>query len=222
MFIWFSVTYTRAVRAKAIYYLQVKTAVDVQDSPSRDRPKTPQAIEAEFHKEPTNPPTLPFPFFPPFPSAPGLIPHPLVHPMFPRYPLPLGRGVPGAHPAMPNLPMPPRFLTSNIRPDDCLPPKIKAPDRDKIPPPSIEDIHDAHPEIEKFQKSTIEKVGKSVKSEKEAVQQPPVTPAAQNNLIAASATLSSATPVPAAPRLVTKNEKNDKLDKNNKVISNIV
>ncbi|XP_071557834.1 uncharacterized protein Taf3 isoform X3 [Temnothorax nylanderi] len=114
---------------------KTKPSCDTTESDIPDRPKTPQAPEP-LHREPILPITLPFPslpFFPPFPSAPGLIP-----PMFPRFPLPLGpRGGPGPHPAMPNLPLPPRFSNPPVKPEDFPLPKIKPVEREKplIPPP---------------------------------------------------------------------------------------
>ncbi|XP_077267987.1 TBP-associated factor 3 isoform X4 [Temnothorax americanus] len=114
---------------------KTKPSCDTTESDIPDRPKTPQAPES-LHREPILPITLPFPslpFFPPFPSAPGLIP-----PMFPRFPLPLGpRGGPGPHPAMPNLPLPPRFSNPPVKPEDFPLPKIKPVEREKplIPPP---------------------------------------------------------------------------------------
>ncbi|XP_020280557.1 transcription initiation factor TFIID subunit 3 [Pseudomyrmex gracilis] len=100
-----------------------------------ERPKTPQAPEPPLHREPTLPPTIRFPFFPPFPTAPSLIPPPMFP--HPRFPLQLGRGGPGPHPAMPNLPLPPRFLNPPIKPEDFALAKIKPMEREKplIPPP---------------------------------------------------------------------------------------
>ncbi|XP_071629738.1 uncharacterized protein Taf3 isoform X5 [Temnothorax longispinosus] len=115
---------------------KTKPSCDTTESDIPDRPKTPQAPEP-LHRDPILPITLPFPslpFFPPFPSAPGLIP-----PMFPRFPLPLGpRGGPGPHPAMPNLPLPPRFSNPPVKPEDFPLPKIKPVEREKplIPPPA--------------------------------------------------------------------------------------
>ncbi|XP_011059618.1 PREDICTED: transcription initiation factor TFIID subunit 3 isoform X3 [Acromyrmex echinatior] len=104
---------------------KIKLSNDATELDIPDRPKTPQA------PEPIQP--LPFPFFPPFPSAPGLIP-----PMFPRFSMPLGRGGPGPHPAMPNLPLPPRFSNPSIKPEDFPLSKIKPIEREKplIPPPA--------------------------------------------------------------------------------------
>ncbi|XP_011637929.1 transcription initiation factor TFIID subunit 3 isoform X2 [Pogonomyrmex barbatus] len=105
---------------------KIKVSNDTAELDLPDRPKTPQAPEPPLHREPTTLPLqLPFPFFPTFPSAPGLIP-----PMFPRFPLPLRSG-PGPHPAMPNLPLPPRFLNPPIKPEDFPLPKIKPVEREK-------------------------------------------------------------------------------------------
>ncbi|XP_025988155.2 transcription initiation factor TFIID subunit 3 isoform X2 [Solenopsis invicta] len=114
---------------------KTKPSNDVTELDIPDRPKTPQAPEP-LHREPILPmPLHTFPFFPPFPSAPGLIP-----PMFPpRFSFPLGRGGPGPHPAMPNLPLPPRFSNPLIKPEDFpLPSKIKPMEREKplIPAPA--------------------------------------------------------------------------------------
>lgn len=128
-----------------------------------DRPKTPQAPEL-LHREPILPITLPFPFFPPFPSAPGLIP-----PMFPRFPLPLGRGGPGPHPAMPNLPLPPRFSNPPVKPEDFPLSKIKPVEREKplIPPP-VELTSSILGEIEKADKEKVDnKLTKMFKQNKE-------------------------------------------------------
>ncbi|XP_012277504.1 transcription initiation factor TFIID subunit 3 isoform X2 [Orussus abietinus] len=119
---------------------KVKITNDTMEPDLPDRPKTPQAPEPPIHREPPHLPSLPYPFFPTFPPAPGLIPHPIGHPMFPRFPLPLGRGGPGPHPAMPNLPLPPRFLTPNSKTEDFPMPKVKSSEREKslAPPPSLQ------------------------------------------------------------------------------------
>ncbi|XP_012543687.1 transcription initiation factor TFIID subunit 3 isoform X2 [Monomorium pharaonis] len=112
---------------------KTKLSNDVTELEIPDRPKTPQAPEP-LHREPILPlPLHSFPFFTPFPSAPGLIP-----PMFPRFSFPLGRGGPGPHPAMPNLPLPPRFTNPPIKPEDFPLSKIKPVEREKplIPPPA--------------------------------------------------------------------------------------
>jgi hypothetical protein len=83
-----------------------------------DRPKTPEALESR--EQPLPAPV--FPFFPHFPPAPGLIPPPIGHPLFPRFPLTLGKNLP--HPAMPNLPMPPP-LFMQPRTEDISEPKDK-------------------------------------------------------------------------------------------------
>ena len=189
----------------------MKSTIDAQESQLYDRPKTPQAVEIETHKEPSNPPTLPFPFFAPFPTAPGLIPHPMGHPMFPRYPLPMGRGVTGIHHAMPNLPIPSRFLP---RADDLPIPRTKIFEREKIAIPSDEIIVN-NTEVEKFQKPPVEKIGKGTKSEKELVQ--PEFIMSQANPPASAMALNHIATLPTVSRLVPKNEKNDKLEKITKV-----
>ncbi|XP_049805860.1 transcription initiation factor TFIID subunit 3 isoform X1 [Schistocerca nitens] len=80
-----------------------KPKIELMDLDSSEKPKTP---EAEEPCEIVQPPV--FPFFSHFPPTPGLIPPPLGHPLFPRFPLPLGKNLP--HPAMPNLPLPPPLL----------------------------------------------------------------------------------------------------------------
>ncbi|KAJ9590828.1 hypothetical protein L9F63_016138, partial [Diploptera punctata] len=81
-----------------------KVKLELNEPETPDRPKTPEAPD---HREQTIPAPV-FPFFPHFPPAPGLIPPPIGHPLFPRFPVPLGKNLP--HPAMPNLPMPPLYL----------------------------------------------------------------------------------------------------------------
>ena len=78
-----------------------KIKLEIVEPETPDRPKTPEAPD---HRDQTLPAPV-FPFFPHFAPSPGLIPPPIGHPLFPRFPLPLGKNL--AHPAMPNLPMPP-------------------------------------------------------------------------------------------------------------------
>ncbi|XP_072761932.1 uncharacterized protein Taf3 isoform X2 [Anoplolepis gracilipes] len=187
-----------------------------------DRPKTPQAPEPPLHREPpTLPPTLPFPFFPTFPSAPGLIPHP----MFSRFPLPLGRGGPGGpHPAMPNLPLPPRFLNSSMKPEDFALPKIKPVEREKplIPSPVELTSSSIQGENEKADKEKVDnKLTKMFKPNKELpfmkvperVPPPPVG-ASPPIVSALVAPITLATPVPVAQIPPSKNPKTEKTEKN--------
>lgn len=192
-----------------------------------DRPKTPQAPEPPLHREPSLPPTLPFPFFPAFPAAPGLIPHP----MFSRFPLPLGRGGPGPHPAMPNLPLPPRFLNPPIKPDDFPLAKIKPVDREKpsIPPSPAESLAAASPAIlsenEKAADNGKEKVdNKLTKMFKPSKELPfmkvPERVTALPIVSAPVAPIMLPTPtVPAAQTLPSKNPKAEKAEKNDMVNS---
>ncbi|KAL0108606.1 hypothetical protein PUN28_015224 [Cardiocondyla obscurior] len=145
---------------------KTKPSNDTTEMDIPDRPKTPQAPEP-LHKEPILPITLPFPFpFPPFPSAPGLIP-----PMFPRFPLSLGRGGPGPHPAMPNLPIPPRFTSPPIKSEDHPLSKIKPMEREKIsiPPPAEPTPSSILNESEKVDKEKVDnKLTKMFKPNKES------------------------------------------------------
>lgn len=95
-----------------------KIRMELSEPETPYRPKTPEPIESCEHPLPA--PV--FPFFPHFPPAPGLIPPPIGHPLFPRFPLTLGKNLP--HPAMPNLPMPPP-LFMQPRTEDILEPKVK-------------------------------------------------------------------------------------------------
>ncbi|PNF17120.1 hypothetical protein B7P43_G09094 [Cryptotermes secundus] len=113
-----------------------------------DRPKTPEALEAR--EQPLPAPV--FPFFPHFPPAPGLIPPPIGHPLFPRFPLTLGKNLP--HPAMPNLPMPPP-LFMQPRTEDISEPKDK-------------------PVVEKPASVVISASPLALKTEKSEKPQPPV------------------------------------------------
>ncbi|KAL6430615.1 hypothetical protein ACFW04_006899 [Cataglyphis niger] len=183
-----------------------------------DRPKTPQAPEPPLHREPpTLPPTLPFPFFPTFPSAPGLIPHP----MFTRFPLPLGRGGPGPHPAMPNLPLPPRFLNSSIKPEDFALPKIKPVEREKLLISSPVELTSLsiQGENEKADKEKVDnKLTKMFKPNKELpfIKVPEKVPVGASPPIVSApvAPITLATPVSVAQILPSKNSKTEKTDKN--------
>ncbi|XP_014613903.1 PREDICTED: transcription initiation factor TFIID subunit 3 isoform X3 [Polistes canadensis] len=145
---------------------KTKISNDTVEVDVMDRPKTPQAPEPPVHREPTLPPTLPFPFFPAFPSAPGLIPHPITHPIFPRFPLPLGRGGPGPHPAMPNLPLPPRFLNPAIKPEDFSLSKIKPMECEKSPRELIPPIVPIM-KYDTIEKEKADKIKKSKEHKKE-------------------------------------------------------
>ncbi|XP_063990504.1 transcription initiation factor TFIID subunit 3 isoform X2 [Diachasmimorpha longicaudata] len=131
------------------------------------RPKTPEALETCFPKDRAIPPS--FPYFPSFPAAPGLIPTgPLIppgpgliphslSPMFARFPLPIGRGMPPAQPILQHLPVPrPPFLPSTNM-------KIIPPRYDAFPPAGP-----SHPpvpmKVEKVEK--IEKIDKKPKKHK--------------------------------------------------------
>ncbi|KAM0724336.1 Transcription initiation factor TFIID subunit 3 [Formica fusca] len=187
-----------------------------------DRPKTPQAPEPSLHREPpTLPSTLPFPFFPTFPSAPGLIPHP----MFTRFPLPLGRGGPGPHPAMPNLPLPPRFLNPSIKPEDFALPKIKPVEREKslIPSPVELTSSSIQGENEKADKEKVDnKLTKMFKPNKELpfIKVPEKVPpigVSPPIVSAPVAPITLATPVSVAQIPPSKNPKTEKTEKNDMV-----
>ncbi|XP_076224873.1 TBP-associated factor 3 isoform X2 [Nomia melanderi] len=177
-----------------------------------DRPKTPQAPETPLSKEPSFPPTLPFPFFSAFPPAPGLIPHP----MFPRFPLPLGRGGPGPHPAMPNLPLPPRFLNLPVKSEDFSNvSKNKTVDREKPVIPSSSEITAPITKHEKLEKEKEEKP-KIVKQDKEIVTTVPTNAITMPLSSAPPAPVTYPTPVPIVPSLPSKGTKVEKLEKNEK------
>lgn len=208
---------------------QTKLLNDAVEVDIPDRPKTPQAPEPPLHREqPTLPPPLPFPFFPPFPSAPGLIPHP----MFTRFPLSLGRGGPGGpHPAMPNLPLPPRFLNPPIKPEDFALPKIKPVEREKppIPPPSIEltssSVHQGENERAENREKVDSKFTKMFKPSKELPfmkvpeRVPPSVGASPPIVSAPVAPITLATPVPVAQIPPSKNLKTEKTEKSEMVNS---
>ncbi|XP_025266483.1 transcription initiation factor TFIID subunit 3 isoform X2 [Camponotus floridanus] len=184
-----------------------------------DRPKTPQAPEPPLHREPpTLPPTLPFPFFPTFPSAPGLIPHP----MFTRFSLPLGRGGPGPHPAMPNLPLPPRFLNPSIKPEDFALPKIKPVEREKplIPSPVELTSSSIQGENEKVDKEKVDnKFTKMFKPNKELPfikipEKVPPVGTSPPTVSAPVAPITLVTPVPVTQTSPSKNSKTEKTEKN--------
>lgn len=205
-----------------IAVLQTKLLNDPAELDIPDRPKTPQAPEPSLHREPpTLPPTLPFPFFSTFPS-PGLIPHP----MFTRFPLPMGRGGPGPHPAMPNLPLPPRFLNPPIKPEDFALPKIKSIEREKLLIPSPVELTSSSSiqgENEKTDKEKVDnKPTKMFKPNKElpfmkvSERVPPV--GISPPIVSASvAPITLATPVPVAQIPPSKNPKTEKTEKNDMV-----
>lgn len=125
-----------------------------------ERPKTP-VPETPMYHQPAMAPTLPFPFYPAFPPAPGLIPHPIgamAHPMFPRFPMPMGRGM--QHPAMPNLSLPPRFMNpaaNQIKTDDLTITKVKQmPEPEKPMTPTISTLT-VTPVTTKMKKEKAEK-----------------------------------------------------------------
>ncbi|CAG2054461.1 unnamed protein product [Timema podura] len=82
---------------------KVKLETNVNISEQLETPLVPLLGEALI-------PAPVFPFFSHFPPAPGLIPPPIAHPLFPKLPpLVLGKNLP--HPAMPNLPLPPPLFS---------------------------------------------------------------------------------------------------------------
>lgn len=207
-----------------ITIFQTKLLNDAAELDIPDRPKTPQAPEPSLHREPpTLPSTLPFPFFPTFPSAPGLIPHP----MFTRFPLPLGRGGPGPHPAMPNLPLPPRFLNPSIKPEDFALPKIKPVEREKslIPSPVELTSSSIQGENEKADKEKVDnKLTKMFKPNKELpfIKVPEKVPpigVSPPIVSAPVAPITLATPVSVAQIPPSKNPKTEKTEKNDMVNS---
>ncbi|XP_076172400.1 TBP-associated factor 3 isoform X1 [Ptiloglossa arizonensis] len=191
---------------------KTKLSNDVIELDTLDRPKTPQAPEPQLSKEPSFPPTLPFPFFPTFPPAPGLIPHP----MFPRFPLPLGRGGTGPHPAMPNLPLPPRFLNIPVKSEDFSTiSKSKSLEREKpLAPPSTE-VTLSVTKHEKLEKEKEDK-SKTVKQDKEILTPVLTSTAAPPLSSALAAPITYPTPVPVIPLLPSKAAKVEKSDKNDK------
>lgn len=207
-------TYVKNHRRYAITIFQTKLSNDVIELDTLDRPKTPQAPEPQLSKEPSFPPTLPFPFFPTFPPAPGLIPHP----MFPRFPLPLGRGGTGPHPAMPNLPLPPRFLNIPVKSEDFSTiSKSKSLEREKpLAPPSTE-VTLSVTKHEKLEKEKEDK-SKTVKQDKEILTPVLTSTAAPPLSSALAAPITYPTPVPVIPLLPSKAAKVEKSDKNDKVI----
>ncbi|XP_034939445.1 transcription initiation factor TFIID subunit 3 isoform X2 [Chelonus insularis] len=99
---------------------------DAVSSEMLERPKTPEAVENILQKDSSAPTVLPFPFFSPFPPTPGLIPPPINHPMFQRFPLPSSRN----HSTLSLMnqnpsPLSP-FLPSNERADNFSGPKLKS------------------------------------------------------------------------------------------------
>ncbi|XP_023246704.1 transcription initiation factor TFIID subunit 3 [Copidosoma floridanum] len=113
----------------------------VTDLNMLDRPKTPQAPDqmqpqlipppAATVRDQSMPSSLPFPFFPPFPTAPGLIPHPM-------FPLPLAaKGLSGI-PSIPGAPNPAMMLGQRFfRPKlECVRPPLVPPSFIGGDPPS--------------------------------------------------------------------------------------
>ncbi|XP_043489015.1 transcription initiation factor TFIID subunit 3 isoform X1 [Polistes fuscatus] len=194
---------------------KTKISNDTVEVDVMDRPKTPQAPEPPVHREPALPPTLPFPFFPAFPSAPGLIPHPITHPIFPRFPLPLGRAGPGPHPAMPNLPLPPRFLNPAIKPEDFSLSKIKPMECEKSPRELIPPIVPIM-KYDTIEKEKADKI-KVVKQDKEIITHISGNIIAPPIVSAPVAPIVSIAPVPVVPLLPSKKSKIDKADKVDKV-----
>ncbi|KAK9301978.1 hypothetical protein QLX08_005832 [Tetragonisca angustula] len=198
------------------YCVSPKKTKITNDGPEQDildRPKTPQAPEPQISKEPSFPSTLPFPFFPPFPPAPGLIPHP----MFPRFPLPLGRGSSGSHPAMSNLPLPPRFLNVPPKTEDfSTSQKTKSFDQEKLP--SAPSSTEATPPIAKHEKTEKEKGDKpkAVKQDKEISPPVPTSTVAPPLSSALAAPITYPKSVPIVPLLSSKTPKVEKQDKNDK------
>ncbi|XP_018057154.1 PREDICTED: transcription initiation factor TFIID subunit 3 isoform X1 [Atta colombica] len=199
---------------------KTKLSNDATELDIPDRPKTPQAPEPI---QPILPITLPFPFFPPFPSAPGLIP-----PMFPRFSMPLGRGGPGPHPAMPNLPLPPRFSNPPIKPEDFPLSKIKPIEREKplIPPPAELTSPSILAENEKADKEKVDnKLTKMFKPNKELpfmkVPERVLPVGVAPPIVSAPlAPITLATPtVPVAQMSPSKNLKAEKTEKNDMVNS---
>jgi hypothetical protein len=101
-----------------------------------DRPKTPQAPEQPPPppRDTNLPPSLPFPFFPPFPAAPGLIPHPM-------FPLPLHKALPGMvgppNPAvMPGM-LRQRFFRPKMEPGKSMVPPSLIGESLRSPTPSV-------------------------------------------------------------------------------------
>lgn len=180
-----------------------------------DRPKTPQCPEPSHPppplpviREPHN--LLPFSFFPPFP-APGLIPPPIGHPMFPRFPLPLPKGITQSHPGMANLPIPPRFLNPPMKLDDYSMVKPKPVEREKpvttTPhyPPIIPPV-----KPEKIEKEKIDKITKIPDKELTLPIAPPVVPPP---VINTPPPVIPPLALPIVPPVSTKHAKLEKVDK---------
>ncbi|KAK0161710.1 hypothetical protein PV327_008129 [Microctonus hyperodae] len=108
--------------------MKMKSSSETPDTDVLGRPKTPDASESSLRKDSNVTSPMTFPFFPPFPSAPGLIP---MHSMFPRFPLPLPRGAPNQPSILQNMPAIPRFLPPTMNTTDGIPlTKGKLSDRD--------------------------------------------------------------------------------------------
>lgn len=199
---------------------KMKISNDIAEVDILDRPKTPQASEPPLHREPTLPPALPFPFFPPFAPTPGLIPYP----MFSRFPLPPGRDGPGPHPAMPNLALPPRFLNPPMKPEDFPLSKIKPLEREK-PLISTPVEFSVPGENEKVDKEKVDnKLTKMFKPNKElpfikAPERIPPVGVAPPIMSAPVAPITLAPQVPVAQMPPSKNTKTEKAEKNDMVNS---
>lgn len=88
-----------------------KERIKIEEEIERnERPKTPEILEPPRRRDAMPTPVLPF--FPHFPSGPGLIPPPISNPLIPRFPHPLC-------PNFPNLPLPPPLLMQPpIKPEE--------------------------------------------------------------------------------------------------------
>ncbi|XP_043468256.1 transcription initiation factor TFIID subunit 3 isoform X1 [Leptopilina heterotoma] len=209
---------------KSVNTKKTKMMVEPLEMDLTDRTKIPQRPESPLHhhhhqqhhppppplpqpppiiREPHN--LLPFSFFPPFP-APGLIPPPIGHPMFPRFPLPLPKGITHTHPGMANLPIPPRFLNPPMKLEDYSMGKAKAVDREKYAPI----IPPAKPE--KIEKEKNEKIAKI--PDKELIL--PVTSAVVPPPVINTPPVVSPLALPIVPPVPTKHAKLEKVDKKSK------
>ena len=138
--------------------------------------------------------------------------------MFPRFPLPLGRGSSGSHPAMSNLPLPPRFLNVPPKTEDfSTSQKTKSFDQEKLP--SAPSSTEATPPIAKHEKTEKEKGDKpkAVKQDKEISPPVPTSTVAPPLSSALAAPITYPKSVPIVPLLSSKTPKVEKQDKNDKV-----
>ncbi|XP_051173985.1 transcription initiation factor TFIID subunit 3 isoform X2 [Leptopilina boulardi] len=199
--------------------------MDIMDRSKSQIPQRPDSPPHHHHHHHPPPPTpqpppilrephnlLPFSFFPPFPS-PGLIPPPIGHPMFPRFPLPLPKGITHSHPGMANLPIPPRFLNPPMKLDDYSMVKSKPVEREKtivpshyapiIPPPSVKS--------EKLEKEKIEKIKLP---DKELIL--PVASPVVSSPVINTPSIIPPLALPIVPSVPIKHAKLEKLDKKSK------